>query len=206
MPSSADVPLPLKIAYTSFVLVLVPVYWSEYGAGNFLWFSDVMLFAVGAVLWTGFRLLLSMMAVGVLAVELGWNVEFFWHLLTGQSLFGLSSYMFDPSYSLLVRGLSLFHVFVPAVTIWLLRKWCYDTRALRWQTVFGSVVLALTFLLTEPDRNINWVFGPGEPQQTVPGVVYLIGLMTFLSLGLYVPSHLILKRVFPCPTPVARDP
>jgi hypothetical protein len=31
------IPLWLKIAYTLFVCVIVPVYWRHYGAANFLW-------------------------------------------------------------------------------------------------------------------------------------------------------------------------
>lgn len=43
----------------------------------FLWFSDIALFAVGIALWTKSRLLISMMAVGVFILEIGWNIDFF---------------------------------------------------------------------------------------------------------------------------------
>jgi len=39
-------PLWLKIAYPLFVCVVVAVYWLKYGAGNFLWFSDIALFPI----------------------------------------------------------------------------------------------------------------------------------------------------------------
>src|SRR5690606_25677673 len=39
-------PLWATLPVTAYVAVLIPVYWNEYGPGNFLWFSDIALFAV----------------------------------------------------------------------------------------------------------------------------------------------------------------
>jgi len=62
----AQIPLWLKLAYTLFICVVVPVYWLQYGPGNFLWFSDLALLATTAALWLENSLLVSMMAVSVL--------------------------------------------------------------------------------------------------------------------------------------------
>ncbi|RWK70226.1 MAG: hypothetical protein EOR45_35080, partial [Mesorhizobium sp.] len=82
-------PLWITLPYTLFVAVLTPVYWLRYGPGNFLWFSDIALFAVLIALWTGSRLLYSMMAVGVLPLEFAWLADF----VTGGKLTGLAAYM-----------------------------------------------------------------------------------------------------------------
>ncbi|MDX5417853.1 MAG: membrane-associated protein [Hymenobacteraceae bacterium] len=191
------IPLWLPIAYTLFLLVLVPVYWKSYGPGNFLWFSDVALFSVAIVLWTENHLLLSMMAVGVLGLELVWNVDYFGHLLTGRQLLGLSDYMFHQEKSLFLRGLSLFHVFLPAIVIWLLVEWGYDTRAFWYQTALAWVVLPLTYFLTDPNENVNWVFGPGnEPQKTIPKGLYFMLTMLFFPLCIFIPSHFLLQWIF----------
>lgn len=42
-PGVTDIPLWIKITYTLFVCLLVPVYLRHYGPANFLWFSDVAL-------------------------------------------------------------------------------------------------------------------------------------------------------------------
>ena len=47
-----QIPLWLKVACTLFICILVPVYWIQYGPGNFLWFSDIALF--GAATSIGF--------------------------------------------------------------------------------------------------------------------------------------------------------
>jgi hypothetical protein len=41
----------IKIPYTIFVCVLVPVYWVERGPANFLWLSDIALLAIVSALW-----------------------------------------------------------------------------------------------------------------------------------------------------------
>jgi len=195
MPDS--IPLWLPIVYTLFVLVLIPVYWKNYGPANFLWFSDVALFSVCIVLWTGNKLLLSMMAVGVLALELVWNIDYFGRLLTGRTLLGLSNYMFNSNLSLFLRGLSLFHVFLPAIVIWLLLKWGYDTRALYLQTALAWVILTATYLLTDPKENINWVFGPGDhPQQKLQRWLYFILVLEFFPVIVFLPSHFLLSWLF----------
>ncbi|RDV14166.1 membrane-associated protein [Pontibacter diazotrophicus] len=193
----STVPLWLQLSYTLFVLVLIPVYWKRYGPANFLWFSDITLFSVGIALWTGNKLLVSMMAVGVLPLELVWCVDYFGRLLTGKQLVGLSDYMFDEEKSLFLRGLSLFHVFLPAIIIWLLMEWGYDTDAIYWQTALTWVVLPITYLVTDPKENINWVFGPGsKPQKTIPRGLYLVCVMLIWAIAVILPSHFLLKWIF----------
>ena len=43
MRPQSVIPMWLKIAYTAFVAVLIPVYWANYGPTNFLYFCDVAL-------------------------------------------------------------------------------------------------------------------------------------------------------------------
>jgi hypothetical protein len=67
------VPLWLKFAYTAFMMILVPVYWHYYGPTNFLYFCDVALFLTLAGLWLDSALLISMCAVGILAMQTLWG-------------------------------------------------------------------------------------------------------------------------------------
>ncbi len=46
------VPLAVKLGFTAFMAVLVPVYWLNYGPTNFLYFCDVALFLTLAAVWT----------------------------------------------------------------------------------------------------------------------------------------------------------
>ncbi len=194
---STPIPLWLQLGYTAFLLVLIPVYWVRYKPANFLWFSDIALFAIGIALWVESKTLVSMMAVGTLALELLWNVDYFGRLLTRKPVLGLSDYMFDRSKSVFLRGLSLFHVFLPALMVWLLLKWGYDPAAIYPQALLTWIVLLLAYLLTDPAENINWVFGPGnDPQTRLPKGWYLFGVMLFFPVCILLPSHLLLNWLF----------
>jgi hypothetical protein len=114
------IPLPLKISYTLFVCLLVPVYWRHYGPANFLWFSDIALIVAVPALWLESSLLASMMALAVTLPELAWNLDFFIRLATGKSWMGLSAYKFDCGIPHFLRALSLFNVALPLLS----PGWC----------------------------------------------------------------------------------
>jgi hypothetical protein len=190
-------PVWVQVAYAVFLAVLVPLYWWRYGPGNFLWFSDVALFLAGVSLYTGEPLPASMAAVAVLALEVAWNVDFFGRLLTGRRFIGLADYMFDDR-PLWLRALSLFHVPLPVLIVWLVHRLGYDPRALLAQTLLACVVLPATYLLTRKERNVNWVHGLGpKPQTALPPLAFLALLMVSLPLAVYVPTHFLLKALFP---------
>jgi len=191
---AGEIPLWIKVAYTLMVAVIVPVYLAYYGPANFLWFSDVALIVTGVALWLENPLLVSMMTVGVLLPELLWNVTLFTRLLTGIRVSGLADYMFDTRIPKWIRALSLFHVVLPVLMLWMLHRLGYDPRALPAQTALAWVILPLTYAVTKPEDNINWVYGPGaRPQRQVSPPLYLAFVLIFFPLIVYVPTHLLLR-------------
>jgi hypothetical protein len=191
------VPIWLKILYTLFVVFLVPIYWRQYGPANFLWFSDIALLLMVPALWLENRLLISMMALSVLLLELVWNADFWVRLVTGKSLIALSAYMFDPKIPVFIRGLSLFHVALPILLVWLLCRLGYDRRAFFWQTLVALVVLPISYLVTNPSENINWVYGFGEkPQTFLPAPLFVLFLMIGFPLVIYLPMHFLFGKIF----------
>lgn len=189
-------PLWIKIAYTAYAAVTVAVYSVKYPLGNFLWFSDIALILTVPALWFESSLLASMMVVGVLLPEVFWNLGYFGRLVTRKRLGGLTDYMFDKRLPRPLRALSLFHVFLPLLLLWMISRLGYDSRAFVGQTVLCWVVLPLTRLLTSPDKNVNWVYGPDRLQKELHPVVYLAILMSAFPLLVYLPTHLALMAVF----------
>lgn len=188
------VPVWLKLGYGSFLSVLVPVYWRAYGPGNFLWLSDIALGSTAAAVIFERGALAGMMAVGVLPLELAWTADF---MTAGRAL-GLAGYMFDGSKPRFLRALSLFHLALPPTLFWLLCRFGYDRRSLARQTALTWLVLPLSYALTKPDENINWVFGPGQsPQTRIPPLLYLALEMAVLPFAVFLPTHLALSRLFP---------
>ncbi len=190
--------LCIKVAYTAFVAVLVPVYWQYYGVTNFLWFSDIALLLTLVAIWRENGLLASMMALAVLVFDSFWSIEFLLNLAIGTNLTGLTTFMFDSSLPLFLRGLSLFHLFLPPVLVWLVYRLGYDSRALLYQTILAWIVLPATYLLTEPSQNINMVFalsGSAGKSFTSP-LTYLALLLIGVPLLIYLPTHLALRVLF----------
>ena len=191
--SASETPIPLwiKLLYSSFLCVLVPVYWRHYGPANFLWASDLALFFVLAALWLERPLPSSMMAIGVLPFEVLWVVD----SLAGSELIGMAAYMFEAERPLYLRALSLFHVLLPVMLLFLLRRLGYDPRALPAQTLLIWIVLPLTYLLTDPADNINLAFGFGlEPQTRVHPLLHLGSAMLLLPALVCWPMHRLMQR------------
>lgn len=186
-------PLTLKLGSGALLAIIGLAYWRLYGPGNFLWLSDIALAAVTLALIFDNALLASMAAVGVLPLELVWTIDF----LSGARLFGYTGYMFDARSPRWVRALSLFHLALPPVILFLLAKLGYDGRALFWQTVLTWIALVLSYRLTEPERNVNWVFGPIRPQEALPAPLYLGLEMLALPCLVFAPTHVLLVRLFP---------
>ena len=194
---NGDIPLLLKIAYTGLLTVILPVYAVRYGWRNFLWFSDIALISTGIALWLENSFIASMMAVAVLLPEVLWNVSYFARLLFGLHVSDLAGYMFDRKKGRFLRALSLFHVVLPIVLLWMLDRLGYDPRAPLAQTLLAWVVLPVTYAVVRPgDENINWVYGLGKRQNRIPPLVYLALTMLAYPIGLYLPTHFALNALF----------
>lgn len=192
------IPLWIKLVYTIVVVVIVAVYAFKYPPSNFLWFSDIALLTTVPALWFENSLLAGMMTLAVLLPEVLWNVGFFGRLLTGRRIGGLADYMFDPVKPLYLRALSLFHVFLPVLLLWMVAKLGYDGDALIAATILAWIVFPLTYWLADPGgENVNWVRGLGpEPQKQLPPLAYLAVLMIAVPAFIYLPTHFVLRALF----------
>lgn len=202
MDTPARVPLWLKLAYTAFMAVLLPVYWHHYGPTNFLYFCDVALFLILAGIWLEHGLLISVATVGILGTQALWLLDFAVELL-GGSLTGMTAYMFEVERPLLLRGLSLFHGWLPFLGLYLVWRLGYDRRAfLAWTLTAGALILICFFFMPPPSLargirpvNINYVYGfsADEPQSWMPPGLWVALEMIALPLLLYWPTHLLLR-------------
>jgi hypothetical protein len=184
------IPLWLKIAYTAFMIYWVPTYAGFNGAQNFLWLCDLCNFILLVALWTESRLLISSQLVAVMIIDAVWMIDVGVAWLTGWHPLGGTEYMFDPSMPAHIRALSLFHVFVPLILIWGVIRLGYDRRGPLLQTLVIWITLPLTFLLTTPDRNLNWVWGfGGRPPSLLHPWLYLALCMVLYPVVLLLPVH-----------------
>jgi hypothetical protein len=201
------VPLALKLAYTAFMAVLLPVYWYYYGPTNFLYFCDTALIIILIAIWPENAFAISICAVGILIPQAYWVIDFLVNA-AGYSLTGMTDYMFDAQqHSLFLRGLSLFHGWLPFLLVYLVWQLGYDRRAVWGWTALAWVWLSVCFFLMPPPTpdpglipvNINYVWGMSDhaAQSWVPAYVWFGGLMIGLPLLIFAPTHLLLARVMP---------
>jgi transmembrane protein TMEM164 len=205
---SLRIPLGLKIAYSVFVAVLVPYYWREYSAWNFLYFCDVALLVTLVGLWTESKFLISLEGVAILLPQTLWLVDLSFTMFGGK-LLGMTDYMFDRHIPLVTRLLSSFHGWLPVLLVYLLIRLGYDRRAIWWQSIIGVALLLFCFFFAPKppppvDRpnaaiNINYVWGTDDhhPQTKMPPAQWLLVLSSVIVLGMYVPTHLVLRTVMP---------
>jgi hypothetical protein len=196
--SDPQLPLALKIAYTAFLAVMIPIYWVRNGPTNFLWFSDIALIVTATALWLEQRLLASAMAVSVLVLELAWMASLLGRTVFDGDAIGIADYMTDPATPGSVKLLSgIFHIALPVTLVWMVAVLGYDRRALALQTLIAWIVLPATYLLSDPEKNINWVFRPGPRLESgLPPLAWLGTLMLALPALVYWPTHWVLLRLF----------
>jgi hypothetical protein len=186
-------PLSIKVAWSVGVAVWVPVYWKQYGTQNFLYFCDLGNLFVLAALWLESRLLFSWQAAGLLVFQTLYILDLGGALLTGRHFIGGTEYLFDPHLSLFVRGLSLFHVVMPALLLWAIAQLGYDRRGWKYQTLLTWIIVPLNYFW-RPQFDVNWARGLFLRQQhSVPGLVYLTAYLVVVPLAVYWPTHQLLQ-------------
>jgi hypothetical protein len=214
MPLSADalvvdrrLPVWAKLAYTAFVLVLVPFYWKAYGPTNFLYFCDMALLLTVVAMWRESALLASACAVGIVLPQILWMVDFL-TTLVGWPLTGMTGYMFNEGIPLFARFLSFFHFWLPLVLVWLVKRLGYDGRGLFvwWALAWVAMWVSYLYLPAPPAPagnpglpvNVNYVYGVNDtaPQTWMPAHAFFGLMLAALPALIWTPSHLLFKRLF----------
>lgn len=197
MPDFATIPLWFRVLYTAFVLVVGLVWLRHYGWRNFLWLSDVAFIGAVPVMWLESTALASVLAAAALLPELLWNIELLLRLVLRRRITGLTEYMFEVDRPRALRLLSLFHVPLPLVLLWMLASYGYAPGAgLVGAMLLGAVLLPASRLCGSPQANINWSYGLGRVQSALPVAAYLGLLFAGFAVLVLLPTHLILQRLF----------
>jgi hypothetical protein len=199
--AESKIPMGVKVAYSAFMAILIPYYYHAYGPSNFLWFCDVALIVTLIGVWKESKFLISTQAVAIVFPQFLWCLDFFFNMAFHRPMIGLATYMFDSEISLFVRGLSLFHGWLPFLLLWLVSRMGYDRNA--WKAQIGicwTVLLTAFLVLPGPDTlagNVDKVFGWGETAQTVMHPVAWLGIVLLAyPLLVYIPSHLVFRKLF----------
>lgn len=189
---NSRLPLWLKVAWTVYLTIWAPLYWQHYGAQNFLYFCDLGNLFIGVGLWLESQFIFSWQAAGLLVFQTLYALDLALALTTGHHPIGGTEYMFERSVPLAIRLLGLYHLLVPPLLFWAVRRLGYDPRAWRWQIVLTAIVVPLNYFW-QPAYNVNWARGLGHEQHLMPGWLYVAGYLIVVPLVIYWPTHQALK-------------
>jgi hypothetical protein len=183
------IPLWLKVGWTVWLFCWVPVYYKQYGAQNFLFFCDLGNFLLALALWWESPLIFSWLASGLLIFQSLYVLDLAGALLTRHHTIGGTEYMFDSGVPLFVRLLSLFHVVMPPLLLWGIRRLGYDRRGWMLQTLTCWIVVPINYFW-RPGHDVNWARGLFfREQHGMPGWLYLAGYLIVVPLVIYYPTH-----------------
>ena len=186
----------MRWAAAAWLAVWIPAYASVWGPRNFLLLCDVAVLLTCAGLWLGSPLLLSSQAVSSILADAVWAMDAGSRLFLGRHLFGGTEYMWDASFPLAVRLLSLFHIFWPVLLVWSVRRVGYDRRGLGLQIAIAGALLVVSRFAGRV-ANLNFAFrDPIWGLSLEPAALHLAATLAFLTAVLYLPTHLVLSRAF----------
>jgi len=181
------------------LLVWLPVNVYAWGWQNMMHFCDVGAIIACIGVCRQDSLFVSSQAVSSLFVGVLWSLDIAWRLAAGHHLFGGTEYMWDARYPLWIRLMSLFHVWLPLLLLWAMRKMGYDRRALAIQTAIAAVLLIFSRFLPAA-LNMNYAFQDPLLHRTWgPAPVHLAVILAGTVALLYWPTDLLFRWMYPGP-------
>lgn len=187
----------LRWVLAAWFALWLPAYWLFWGWQNFLQLCDLAVFITVAGFWWRSSLLLSSQAVGFPLIALFWTADVVWRMLTGGHLIGGTEYLWDAEYPLWLRLLSLYHIVLPLLLLWSLRRIGYDARGWKLQAAIAAAAMivarlfapGLNYNMVDRDPLLGRVWGPAPLHIAFMWVV-LVGVV-------YFPTHILLRKCFP---------
>lgn len=168
-------------------------YW---GVANLMHLCDVGIVLAFIGIWLASPVILSSQAIAAISAGFLWALDVGSRLGVGRHLVGGTEYMWDTQYPLWVRLLSTFHIGLPFVLLWTLRKVGYDPRSLVLQSAIAAVLLVISRFLS-PQLNMNYAFtDPVWHRAWGPVPIHLALTLLVIVAVIYWPTHALLALLF----------
>ncbi len=123
-----------------------------------LWYSSAGLLLTGIALILESPILISIMFCALFAVELFWSLDFLGKIFFDQNFLGLTTYLFEPSYSKKDFFMALYHIYIPPI---LLVSLLHVKKVFRYSwvgsTIYALTLTVLTFFFARPTESVNCV-------------------------------------------------
>lgn len=196
---AAKYPIWMRCVAFAWFALWFPMYWHTWGAANFIHLCDVAVILTCIGMWASSGLLISSQAVGALIVDIVWAIDAASRIFLRHALFPGNEYLTDPHYPLWIRSLTVFHVVMPLLLIWGVYLMGYHRRGWALQSAIALPVFILA-RFTKPLTNIDFAFSdPFFHRAWGPAPAHIVVTWLFMVLIVYLPTHLVLKRLFRAP-------
>jgi hypothetical protein len=171
----------------------------RYTADSLLWFCDVALLLTALGLLFRSAVLVAAQLSAIIVFHFGWHLDYWLFQIFGYSLTGTTGYMFYPGLTLTEKSLSFFsHTFVVPAAVYGVYKLGVPRRAWLLQWAQTALLFGLTYALTDPGENINWMFGTGifglSPARISP-VCYYVLMLVVPPFLIYLPTNCFMARL-----------
>lgn len=165
-----------------------------FGISGILWFSYTTLFLVGLGILTRSSYLIGSQLNIIIIPYIVWNIDFFYVLLTGNSLWGITDYFFLPRESL-AQLISLQHIFIIPIAFLALYFIKFKRKDFwKLSVIQITVFYFLIRILAAEERNVNCSFQnclknlPIDP--SIYPFVWFLGYIVMIVL-----TNLLLTRI-----------
>jgi hypothetical protein len=191
----------VKAFVVLWLFVYLPTYFLSYGAWHFLQLCNIAIIVSAVGILTGRCGLISTQALMLFPIAGLWCTDLIFKLCFGEFAFGATAYLWDQTTPVLARALSCYHALWPLLLVYCLRRSGYDHRAWKMQSMLAGLVLAISFWLAPELENLNYL-ARGWPGQLgfARSPTQVLQYFFCLIFVLYLPTHLLLKRLLPSST------
>lgn len=127
-----------------------------------LWLCYISLTIIGiGVIIKNKNLILSQITILTIPLII-WNMDFFYHLITKNSLWGITDYFFESYHNKLEKFISLQHIYVIPITltvVYLIKNRKYTlNKILKISFIQMALIFIIGRFFTNPESNMNCVF------------------------------------------------
>lgn len=138
--------------------VIYNIFKVEEGIAPILWMSYICLILLGiGILRKNSALIASQIAI-IFIPYVFWNLDFFHHLITKESLFGITDYFFTPG-NITGKIIALQHIFNLPLSIYAMSLIGLKSKVFPLVSLIQvSIVFLISRQITNPTQNVNCVY------------------------------------------------
>lgn len=128
------------------------------GIAPILWMSYICLILLGIGILRKNSALIASQIVIIFIPYVFWNLDFFHHLITKESLFGITDYFFTPG-NIIGKIIALQHIFNLPLSIYSMNLIGLKSKAFPIVSLIQvSIVFVISRQVTNPIQNVNCVY------------------------------------------------